>query len=130
MKKIFLFLAAIGLVAITVSFVPALSKLAKPTNVSKHLVTNEIPADVKAIFDKSCIGCHGDGGKHMAMSMVNFSTWDKYDQQKQAKKGKAICKMVTKGKMPPKSIRKSKPELVPTQEQIDLICRWSRSLGK
>ena len=126
MKNIFLILAAIGLVAITVSFVPAISK----SNGSKHLITNGIPDDVKAIFDKSCAGCHGDGGNHMAMSKVNFTKWDSYDANKQASKGAAICKIITKGKMPPASVRKSKPELVPTQQQIDLICKWSQTLGK
>jgi len=129
MKNIFLILAAIGLVAITVSFVPALSKSAK-SNGSNHLVTNAIPADVKAIFEKSCMGCHSDDAKGLAKSKVNFSKWDSYEPTKQAEKGAAICNMVTKGKMPPASVRKSKPELVPTQQQIDLICKWSKSLGK
>jgi hypothetical protein len=30
--------------------------------------------------------------------------------------------------MPPKSVRNSKPELIPTKEQIDLICNWAESL--
>ena len=129
MKKIYLFFAAIGLVAITVSFVPALSKSAKPT-ATKHQTTSAIPDNVKAIFDKSCVGCHGDSGNFMAKSKVNFSAWDTYDAKKQAEKGAAICNMVTKGKMPPKSIRKSKPELIPTAEQITAICNWSQTLGK
>lgn len=129
MKKFYLFLAAIGLVAITVSFVPAISKSVKP-NASTHVTTNAIPSDIKAIFDKSCAGCHSEGGNFMAKAKVNFSNWDSYDAQKQAKKGADICKMLTKGKMPPKSVRKSKPELIPTQEQITSICNWTQTLGK
>jgi len=129
MKKIYLILAAIGLVAITVSFVPALSRSAQ-SNGSKQLVANPIPTNVKAIIDKSCAGCHADGGSFMAMSKLNFSKWDSYDPKKQADKGAAMCNMLTKGKMPPKSIRKSKPELIPTQEQINMICDWSKTLGK
>ena len=129
MKKLFLLFAAIGLVAITVSFVPAITKSAG-SNGSKLITTSAMPDDVKAIFEKSCMGCHGEGGKQMAMSKVNFSKWDSYDSKKQASKGGAICKAITKGKMPPKSVRESKPELVPTKEQIDLICKWSQTLGK
>jgi hypothetical protein len=129
MKNIFLILAAIGLVAITVSFVPAISK-SSSSNGSKQLTTSAIPDDVKAIFEKSCMGCHSDDASGFAKSKVNFSKWDSYEPAKQAAKGSDICNVLTKAKMPPKSVRKSKPELVPTKEQIDLICKWSQTLGK
>jgi hypothetical protein len=31
--------------------------------------------------------------------------------------------------MPPKSARDSKPELIPTKEQADLICKWAELLN-
>ena len=126
MKKFYLFIAVIGLFAIMVSFTPALKK----ANGSNHLITNGIPDEVKAVFEKSCTGCHSDDGKGLAKAKLNFSQWDNYEPAKQAGKAAAICKMITKGKMPPKSIRKSKPDLIPTQQQIDLICKWSKTLGK
>ena len=129
MKNIFLVLLAIGFVANTVSFVPVLTKPSK-SNAAKQLSTNALPDDVKAIIEKSCIGCHGEGGSRMAMSKLNFSKWDSYPAKKQTAKAAAICKKVTNGKMPPSSVRKSKPELIPTQAQIDLICNWSKTLGK
>jgi hypothetical protein len=125
MKKIYLIFAAIGLVAITVSFVPAISKSAKPPTIK--VVPNGIPDDIKAIFEKSCMGCHSDDAKGFAKSKVNFSKWDSYDAKKQADKAAAICNMVTKGKMPPKKV---KAELKPTPEQITAICNWSQTVGK
>jgi hypothetical protein len=76
------------------------------------------------------MACHAEGGSHMAMSMLNFSEWGKYDVDKQAKKAGAICYMLSKEKMPPKSFRKSNPDLIPTQAQIDAICKWSEKLNQ
>lgn len=129
MKNFFLILLAIGFVAITVSFVPVLTKPSK-SNTAKQLSTTALPDDVKAIVEKSCIGCHSEGGSRMAMSKLNFAKWDSYPAKKQAAKAKAMCKLLNKHKMPPLFTRKSKPELVPTQEQVDLICNWSQTLGK
>jgi hypothetical protein len=30
--------------------------------------------------------------------------------------------------MPPKYVRDSKPELVLTKEQVDLVCKWAESV--
>jgi hypothetical protein len=72
--------------------------------------------------------CHATGGNHMAMSLLNFSGWDKYKPGKQAKKAGAICYMISKGSMPPKSFRDANPEAVPTADQKDAICKWSGTL--
>jgi hypothetical protein len=45
-----------------------------------------------------------------------------------AKKASGICSELTEGKMPPKSVRKSNPELIPSKQQIELICKWAESL--
>jgi hypothetical protein len=91
-------------------------------------VQKPIPADVMKFLGKSCIGCHSDQGSKMEMSVLNITGWDKYAPKKQASKAKAICKMVTKEKMPPKGFRNSNPDAVPTQEDIQLVCDWANSL--
>ena len=73
--------------------------------------------------------CHATGGRHTAMSKLNFSKWDKYKSRKQAKKSAAICRMITKEAMPPKSFRESHPNAIPTETQKDLICKWSKTLA-
>jgi hypothetical protein len=87
-----------------------------------------IPADVMKFLEKSCIGCHADQGSKMAMSVLNLSAWDKYATKKQAAKAKAMCKMVTKGKMPPKGFREGNPDAVPTPDDIKILCDWANSL--
>jgi hypothetical protein len=88
----------------------------------------KMPENVRAIITRSCMDCHADGGNRIAMTHVNFSKWDRYSAAKQAKKSADICKMITKGKMPPKSYRESTPEAVPTKDQADLVCKWSQSI--
>jgi cytochrome c5 len=88
-----------------------------------------IPEDVKAVFNASCIPCHGTGGKKMATSIVDLSNWDKYSPDTQAKKAAKICNAATKGFMPPKAFREANPNAIPTTEQRELICKWSQTLA-
>jgi hypothetical protein len=87
-----------------------------------------IPESVMKITGKSCMKCHSEPGNKMALAHVNFSKWDAYTPEKQAAKAKSICKMVTKGKMPPQNFRKEHPDAVPTKDQLTTICDWSQSL--
>lgn len=87
-----------------------------------------IPEDVNKIFKNSCTPCHWNGGKMMAMGMVNFSKWTEYTASKGSKKASMICSILTKGKMPPKKVRKEMPEIIPSQDQLALICKWADSL--
>jgi hypothetical protein len=66
----------------------------------------------------------------MAMAKLNFSEWDSYSAEKQAKKAEAICNVITKGSMPPKSFRQSHPEAIPTDAQKELICKWSKTCAE
>jgi cytochrome c5 len=89
-----------------------------------------IPPAVHKIMETSCLACHGIGGKGMALSHVKMSEWSSYSPEKQAQKADAICKIVTKGKMPPSGFLKEHPEAKLTQEQITTICNWSADLNK
>jgi hypothetical protein len=88
-----------------------------------------IPDNVKKIADKSCMKCHIEpGGNGMAASVLNLAKWDTYSADKQAAKAKAMSKMVSKGKMPPKNFKSSHPEGVPSKEEIKTISDWALSL--
>jgi len=87
-----------------------------------------IPEDINKIFQASCYGCHGPNGKLLPMTKLNFSKWTEYDAVKGAEKAANICTELAEEAMPPKSIRKSNPELIPTKEQILQICKWAASL--
>jgi hypothetical protein len=87
-----------------------------------------IPENINKIFQTSCMSCHGINGRMMPMAKLNFSKWTEYSAAKGAEKASMICSVLTEGAMPPKSFRKSKPELVPTKEQVGLICKWAESI--
>lgn len=90
--------------------------------------TSPIPENVNKIFQASCYNCHGSNGKMLPMAKLNFSKWDEYGAVKEAEKAAKICSVLTEELMPPKSVRKSNPELIPTKDQIALICKWAESL--
>jgi cytochrome c553 len=87
-----------------------------------------IPEYINKIFQTSCMPCHGNDGGRLPKSKLNFSRWAAYDSAKEIDKASSICYELRKGKMPPKSARESNPELIPTLEQMDLICKWAESL--
>jgi mono/diheme cytochrome c family protein len=90
--------------------------------------TSPIPENINKIFQASCFTCHGSNGKMLPMAKLNFSKWADYGAVKEVEKASKICSEITDELMPPKSIRKSNPELIPTKEQIELICKWAESL--
>jgi hypothetical protein len=90
--------------------------------------TSPIPEDIVKIFQASCYSCHGSNGKFLPMEKLNFSKWADYGTKKEAEKAAKICSILSEGSMPPKSARESHPELIPTKEQIALICKWAESL--
>ena len=87
-----------------------------------------IPENINKIFMTTCMQCHGSDGGRLPKSKLNFSRWAGYGAAKEAEKALLICSTLRKGKMPPKSVRDSNPELIPTKEQVDLICKWAESL--
>ena len=95
---------------------------------TKEVQTIPIPENIIKIFKSSCMLCHGSDGKILARTKLDFSKWAEYDTDMKAEKASRICSELTEGLMPPKSIRKSNPELIPTKEQIGLICKWADSL--
>lgn len=86
------------------------------------------PENVGKVAEKSCMPCHSAPGNRMAMAHVNLDKWGEYSAEKQAKKAAAMCKMVSKGAMPPKSFRNNNPDKVPTQKDVEVICEWSKTL--
>ncbi|MCX6226751.1 MAG: heme-binding domain-containing protein [Bacteroidia bacterium] len=87
-----------------------------------------IPADLQNVITKSCMPCHSNDGKKMAKAMVNFSNWNTSKPGTLVKKGKAICKMISKDAMPPAQFKEANPELALTPAQKEAICKWTNSM--
>lgn len=128
MKKIHFVLFVLFILSLTTVSVISPSQAINRLNISRACYS--IPNDVAQILRNSCTSCHDLGGSKMASSIWSFSAWDHYGAAKQAKKSEAICKSVTKGSMPPESARKTDPGKIPTKAQIEIICKWSKSLSK
>jgi hypothetical protein len=91
-------------------------------------VSKPIAPGVMKIAERSCVKCHTEGGNGMALMHFNLSNWDKFSPEKQAGKAKDMCKMVSKGKMPPKSFREKNPGAAPTEDETKIICDWATSI--
>lgn len=115
----------IVLISFSLAFTPVEKDSSKGINI---LNSYPIPDSLNNIFKNSCYMCHSDKGKYFAKMKLNFSEWDNYSTEKKVDKGAAICKVVSEGIMPPTSIRKEKPETIPTKAQIKSICNWSTSI--
>jgi Haem-binding domain len=124
MKKIFRFNGLLWQIAII--FMLASIQIISGQTVKEK--TAPIPENVDKIFQAFCYKCHGSNGKLLPMAKLNFSKWAEYGVEKEAEKASKICSEITQELMPPKSVRKSNPELIPTKEQTALICKWAESL--
>jgi hypothetical protein len=102
--------------------------MTNPLSVQAGKKTNPIPDDVLMIAKKSCVNCHAEPGKTMALSHVNLTKWDGYTAEKQASKANEMCNMITKGKMPPKEFKEKNPGFTISSEEIKTICDWSASI--
>lgn len=127
MRRIYSVIAVVALVSIATVLVltPSNASSQAKGTPAKGFV---IPDSVLAIAKLSCLNCHAEGGKGMAMAHVNLSKWDSYSPEKQIAKALDMCKMVSKGSMPPKGFRASHPDGVPTEKQIKTLCNWANSL--
>ncbi len=118
-------IAFISLILILISGSEGLSQ-----NVPKVSNAVKIPDNLKAVFQNSCMPCHWKGGGIKSTFHVNFSKWDNYKPDSQVQKARKICSVLEEDKMPPASARKTRPDIVLKNDQIDAICQWSKSLGK
>jgi hypothetical protein len=82
---------------------------------------------INSILNRSCMPCHSNEGRVMAKSKLNISEWAQYTAEQQQEKADAIYSEVAKGGMPPKSVRESHPENIPTQIQTDSLKTWADS---
>jgi len=92
--------------------------------------SSSLPDSIMKIVQNSCMACHANDGNSMAKMHVNFDNWEAYGDKKQSSKAQAMCNMLTKRKMPPKSFRESNPDAVPTDKEIKTICAWAESFNK
>jgi hypothetical protein len=72
--------------------------------------------------------CHTSKGGLFSRGKLNFTEWTQYSPAKQKEKAEKMYSVLKKGAMPPKSVRETRPEIVPAKEQIEIIQKWAESL--
>ena len=86
-----------------------------------------IPEDVNQIIQNHCYGCHNNDGKSEdAVEDLNFDEWEDYNPMKKAAKLNDICEAISEGKMPPEKFLKKYPDKKLNDEQIKVICQWTK----
>lgn len=90
-----------------------------------------LPAQVKAVVDQKCYGCHNVKSKNeKAKSKLD---WDALGGLKKSKRlalvGK-ISEVLEKGEMPPKKFLEFKPEAKLSDTDLATLKEWSASAGK
>lgn len=91
-------------------------------------VPPSLPDNVNRIVTVSCIPCHTSKGKLLSRLKLNFTDWTQYSPEKQKVKADKMYSVLIKGDMPPKSARETRPETIPTRDQINTIKEWAESL--
>ncbi len=87
-----------------------------------------VPADVQAIIDKSCYGCHNTEGKTMGKMKLKFDEMKDIKVTKQINKLEKIVKVMEKGKMPPGKFAENYPDKVPSQEETEQLINWAEQM--
>ncbi len=87
-----------------------------------------LPDSISTIVNISCVPCHTNNGGLISRSKLNFSEWTRYSSKKQKERAEKMYEELNKSAMPPKSARQTRPEIIPSREQIEKIKKWADSL--
>jgi mono/diheme cytochrome c family protein len=90
-----------------------------------------MPANVKAVVDAKCYGCHNASSKNdKAKAALD---WDALGKLKKAKRMAAmdeIKEVLENGEMPPKKFLEFKPEAKLSDADVATLKEWSNASGK
>ena len=88
----------------------------------------DFPADVKAVIDKSCFGCHSEKGRSDdAKEALRWDKFGEYDKAKLVAVMDEIIETVEKEEMPPEKFLEKKPEIKPTKDEYALLLKWAEA---
>jgi mono/diheme cytochrome c family protein len=103
----------------------------EPVTVVEPRQDGVIPANVKAVIDQKCYGCHNANSKNdKAKAKLD---WDALTKMKKAKRMAAmeeIAEVLDKGEMPPKKFLDFKPEAKLSESDLATLKEWSAGKKK
>ena len=102
-----------------------------------------VPAEVKAVFERSCKNCHSNETAwpwysyvapvswvvardvHRARKTMNLSEWGSYSAQRKEDRLEEICEQVTNGEMPDRKYAIFHRSARITPDERTAICQWT-----
>lgn len=90
----------------------------------------EVPADVQAVLDRSCLPCHGADGGGKAKMKWNYTKMAEYSSSKLISKLVKVSEKVEEGKMPPPKNVKKNPDRKVSEEDKKLLMSWAENLAE
>jgi len=128
MKKLLLFpfVAIIGLL-----FLHGKSVTSSASATITDATHAELPANVKAVVDQKCYGCHNANSKNEKGKAK--LDWDAVDKMKKSKRMAAmekISEVLAKGEMPPTKFLANKPEAALSETELATLVEWSAGKKK
>jgi len=93
---------------------------------SARLTEVDFPAEVKAIIDQKCHGCHSvDGKSKDAKESLMWDSIPQYPKVKQLAKLNDIIDVLDDGSMPPEKFIEMEPGAKLTKEQRRILKSWA-----
>lgn len=96
-----------------------------------HATDADLPANVKAVVDQKCYGCHNANSKNEKGKAK--LDWDAVGKMKKSKRMAAmdeITEVLEKGEMPPKKFLENKPEAKLSEAELATLLDWSTGKKK
>jgi cytochrome c551/c552 len=116
------------LLILTVAFFVRARHSDHAKNVSVRQAGITFPADVKAVIDNKCYGCHSkDGRSAEAKQDLLWDSIPLYPKEKQIAVLDDISEVLEKGKMPPEKMIEMHPEAKLSPEQVALLKKWAET---
>jgi len=124
-KRILLLAACL---TIAVFFIQAKRPVKIESNHLKADTVIEYTADVRAIIDLKCLGCHNPDAKNeKAKSKLQWDSIAKLSKAKQIATMDAVLEVLEEGSMPPEKYLSFKPEGKLTEEEVKLLKEWANA---
>ncbi len=91
----------------------------------------DLPAEVKAVVDQKCYGCHNANSKNeKAKAKLDWDALGKLKKSKQKATMGKISEILEKGEMPPKKFLENKPEAALSESDLATLVAWSAGKKK
>jgi hypothetical protein len=119
------FLALTGIVCLSLSM-RSLSHHDNVKSIGQEVV--DIPTDVQAVIDKSCVICHNSDSDNAAAKMhIQFDSFKNgdYTPGKIADKMENIIGVIDEGGMPPKRFQTKNPDKILNDNDKKLLRDWA-----